>query len=766
MAGERRQAGGVGDLFSGLEPREGEALPRAGEAAARSGPEPRSEGGGPAGRPDPGEEILEGLNDEQRAAVMHGDGPLLILAGAGSGKTRVITRRIAWSTRVRGVEPWKVLAITFTNKAAGELRERCAALGIEPGAWIATFHATCARILRRDIGHLEGYSGDFTIYDTDDRNKLLRELIRSAGFDATEHKPSDVGAWISARKNRFTPAEGGGLEAEAGFRDAAFAKVERAYGEALRRNNALDFDDLLLKVIELFEKAPGVRDVYADRFRHVLVDEYQDTNHVQYRLLRHLTTFHANVTVCGDPDQSIYAWRGADVRNILDFEKDFPGARVVKLEQNYRSTQTILDAAQALIRHNLRRKEKALWSRNGPGEKLVVLECGDEDDEAREIAFRIRALADEGRSHDEFAILYRANFLQRALERALRLTSIPYQIVAGTEFYQRKEIKDLVAYLRILVNPSDDEGCVRALGVPTRGIGDKSIDELREWARDRRVPLLRAVRSEEARARIRGRARAALAEFASLVERLSLHAGAPASLALEAVIQETGYWGWLERSAERDDVDRAANVGELLAHAAEYDRQAPEGAVRGFLQDIALVSDSDAYDERVPKVALMTLHAAKGLEFPVVFVAGLEEELLPHARSLQDPDGLEEERRLLYVGMTRARERLVLTHAVVRRRYDGEIYARPSRFLDEIPPELVLGRDAGDEALPDYVAEPDATGGEQLRQGDLVEHEHFGRGRIEQLSGLGANARATVAFPGHGTKQLMLTYARLRKVAR
>jgi DNA helicase II / ATP-dependent DNA helicase PcrA len=747
MAGERRSE--AADLFAGL----------AGPETAAVTPE---------GVPSNEDEILEGLNPEQREAARSGDGPLLILAGAGSGKTRVITRRIAWLTRVHGVEPRRILAITFTNKAAGELRERCERLGIGSGAWIATFHSACARILRRDIGHLEGYSGDFTIYDTEDRSRLLRELIRSAGYDATEYKPSDVGAWISARKNRLTRAESGGLEGELelGYRDAALVRFEKEYEEALRRNNALDFDDLLLKVIELFEKAPGVRDVYADRFRHVLVDEYQDTNHVQYRLLRHLTTFHSNLTVCGDPDQSIYAWRGADVRNILDFEKDFPGARVVKLEQNYRSTQNILDAAQAVIRNNVRRKEKALYSQKGAGEKLVALKCSDEDDEAREIAFRIRALAEEGRSHDEFAILYRANFLQRALERALRLTSIPYQIVAGTEFYQRKEIKDLVAYLRVLVNPNDDEACVRALGVPTRGIGDKSVEELRQWALDRRVSLLRAVRSEEARGRIKGRAKAALGEFSALVERLSLHASAPAALALEAVIRETEYWGWLKRSAERgDDIDRAANVEELLAHALEYDKQAPEGGVRGFLQDIALVSDTDAYDERVPKVALMTLHAAKGLEFPVVFIAGIEEELLPHARSLLDPDGIEEERRLFYVGMTRAMERLVLTHAVVRRRYDGETYTMPSRFLDEIPPALIQGFDAREEELPDYVAEPDAPEGEQLRAGDVVEHDHFGRGRVEQLSGAGANARATVSFQGHGTKQLMLSYARLRKVS-
>jgi DNA helicase-2/ATP-dependent DNA helicase PcrA len=706
--------------------------------------------------------ILDGLNEAQRAAVEHGDGPLLILAGAGSGKTRVITRRIAHLIQARGVAPWQVLAITFTNKAAGELRERCASLGVPAGAWLSTFHSMCARILRRDIEHLGGFTRDFTIYDTDDRSKLLRDLIKSAGYDTTAYKPGDVGAWISERKNR-------GSDEPTRFGDGVYQRIESDYEAALRKNNALDFDDLLLRVIELFEAAPGVRDAYADRFRHVLVDEYQDTNRVQYRLLRHFATFHRNVVVCGDPDQSIYAWRGADVRNILDFEHDFPGATVVKLEQNYRSRQTILDAAQAVIRNNRLRKEKALHSQKGGGEKLVVLQCSDEDDEAREVAFRIRALADEGRSHDEFAVFYRANFMQRALERALRLTSIPYQIVAGTEFYQRKEIKDLVAYLRVAVNPKDDEACERALGAPSRGIGDKTIEDLRRWAADRRVPLLRAVQSEEARALAKGRARAALTAFAATMERLALHAQSPAAVAIAAVIEETAYFESLARSAERDDVDREANVQELVGHADEYDRQNREGGVRGFLQDIALVSDADGFEENVPKVALMTLHAAKGLEFPVVFIAGVEEGLLPHQRSLASSrDGseiaVEEERRLLYVGMTRAQERLVLTHAVMRRVFGGETYNRPSRFLDEVPKELVEGQEDEREALGDYVADASVPASQTLAVGDRVEHDHFGTGRIEQMLGAGPNARATVRFEQHGPKQLMLAYAKLRRL--
>lgn len=707
-------------------------------------------------------DLLQGLNPAQREAVTHGDGPLLILAGAGSGKTRAITRRIAHLVLERGVRPQEVLAITFTNKAAGEMRERVERLEVPRGAWVSTFHAMCARILRRDIEHLGVWTRDFTIYDTDDRQKLIRELIKTAGYDTTLYRPGDVGAFISQRKNRATGAERG---EEEGFVDELFLRVQREYEDALRKNNALDFDDLLLKVIDLFDLHPGVRDQYADAFRHLMVDEYQDTNRIQYRLLRHLTVQRQNIAVCGDPDQSIYGWRGADIRNILDFEQDFPGARVVRLEQNYRSTQNILDAAQAVIRHNTQRKEKELWSERGAGERIAVVECADEDDEAREIALRIRALADEGRSHDEFAILYRANFLQRALERALRLTSIPYQIVAGTEFYQRKEIKDLLAYLRVLANPSDSEACVRALGAPPRGVGDKSLDDLRQWASDRRVSLVRACQSEEARGRIKGRAKAALAAFAALLERLSLYASGSAEVALAAVIEETAYWEHLARTAERDEVDREQNVQELLAHAAEYDRASPQGGVRGFLQDVALVSDVDGLEEGAPKVALMTLHAAKGLEFPVVFIAGVEEDLLPHARSVAgSAEAIEEERRLFYVGMTRAQDQLVLTSAVSRKLYGGDVYHRPSRFLEELPRTLVAAVEDEADVLGQYVAPAQAAPLEVLKVGDVVEHDTFGRGRVEQLLGMGANARASVLFQGLGVKQLMLAYARLRKV--
>ena len=718
------------------------------------------------------DDLLQGLNPAQVEAVTHAGGPLLILAGAGSGKTRVITSRVAWLASGHGVAPWEILAITFTNKAAGEMRARVEALEVARGAWISTFHSLCARILRRDIGVLEGYTRDFSIYDTADRNALIKDLLKAAQFDTTRFKPAALGAWISDAKNRYVTAAGAlSNDPGGGIDDEVFERVAASYESAMRDRNALDFDDLLLKVLEIFERHPGVRDGYARRFRHVMVDEYQDTNRVQYLLMRHLAGFHRGLTVCGDPDQSIYAWRGADLRNILDFELDFPGVRVVRLEQNYRSSGNILAAAQAVIRHNRQRKEKELWSERGPGELLVHRECADEDDEAREIAFQIRALEKAGKSRDEIAIFYRVNFMQRALERALRLARIPYQIVAGTEFYQRREVKDLIAYLKLMVNPRDDEAAKRVINVPARGVGQKSIETMANWAQDRRLPLLSAAASSELREGIRGRARAALAGFTELMIRLSDLRDAPALEAIERVIESIGYYAWIERNSEQDDVDRAANVDELRSHAEAYDRLNPEGGLRGFLQDVALVSDSDAYEEGQAKVAMMTLHAAKGLEFPVVFIAGLEEELLPHARAMAEVTsdgagdaGVEEERRLFYVGMTRAKQRLLLTNARIRRHFGQDHYAMPSRFLEEIPPELIEGFDSeadADEFLGDYEGE---TAGPELALGDWVEHSDFGLGRVLLLRGSGVNARATVAFSNYGEKQLLLAYAKLRRL--
>jgi len=723
---------------------------------------------------DSAAELLAGLNPEQRAACLHRDGPLLILAGPGSGKTRVITHRLAHLVLGGWAAPHEILAITFTNKAAREMRERVERLlpGVG-GAWIATFHALCARILRRDVEALRAaggpaYGRDFSIFDTADRNGLIKRIVKELGFDAQRFRPSAIGAWISERKNK---AAGEGLSVvpdhRSGMDEEVYARVLLRYEESMRAQNALDFDDLLLVVLELFEREPGVRDAYARRFRYVMVDEYQDTNRVQYLLARHLASRHGNLAVCGDPDQSIYAWRGADIRNILDFEADYPAARTVRLERNYRSTATILEAASGLIAHNRARHDKALVAQGGRGEPLCVLECSDENDEAREVALQCAGLRARGRRLSEVAILYRMNFMQRALETALRLAKVPYQVVAGLEFYARREIKDLLAYLRLAVNPADDVAFARVVNAPGRGVGEASLARLAEWARERRVPLLAAAGEGEALASIRGRAKKGLAQFAELVARLAPAAEVDAEVAIDLVLEEIDVGAWLgAMDDESAGVDREANVSELRAHAAAYSAQNPGRGLRGFLEEIALVSEADGLEEGQDGVRLMTLHACKGLEFPFVFICGLEEELLPHARSLDPEDddaGLEEERRLLYVGITRAKERVFLTHASLRNFFGADRWALRSRFLDELPPHLIEGgtAEAREPELQDLQLDPKSG----LAVGARVEHDHFGPGRVERLSGTGVNARAVVAFAHHGSKELLLCYAKLRRIS-
>jgi DNA helicase-2/ATP-dependent DNA helicase PcrA len=717
----------------------------------------------------PGEsELLADLNPGQIAAVTHDLGPLLILAGAGTGKTRAITRRIAWLVSSQGVPPGGVLAITFTNKAAREMRERVEALVPIQGMWISTFHACCARILRRDIEWLGARTRQFSIYDTADKNQLIKEVTRSLGLDTTRFRPSWVGGWISAAKNEASEAFADGEESGGGYEDEALGRISMAYELAMRAANAVDFDDLLLLVVELFDRHPHKREEYAARFQQVMVDEYQDTNRIQYRLMRHLASVHGNVAVCGDPDQSIYAWRGADVRNILAFEEDFPSARIVRLEQNYRSTQIILRAAQAMIANNVMRHKKGLYSQRAEGKLLSVIECADEDDEAREIAEQILARIGSGVPASQMALLYRVNFMQRALERALRLGQVPYRVVAGLEFYERREIRDLIAYLKLVANPDDEIALRRVINVPTRGIGETSLARLADLARQRGLSLGAAVRSEEMRSMIRGRAGGGLRAFADWMQGAAHLADGPAETALRAVLDETGYLDWIA-AQDSSEVDREANIEELLTHAQTYDRSLEDAGMaakglRGFLQDVALVSDADEPAHEGGRVALMTMHAAKGLEFDVVLVAGCEEELLPHGRALEEGGrvwGLEEERRLFYVALTRARDDVVLTHARIRRHFGQNAYREPSRFLGEIPPELVEGRE--NRALdPDLLGEFQPEEYEiRIREGDLVEHDEFGRGRVDRLLGRGANARATVYFEQCGQKQLLLQYARL-----
>ena len=642
-------------------------------------------------------ELLAGLNDEQRRAVTHGEGPLLILAGAGSGKTRVITRRIGWLVASRRAAAHEILAITFTNKAAGEMRARVGHFLPVQGLWISTFHAMCARILRREIGALGGWTNDFSIYDTHERNLLLKQIVKELGFDLQTFRPNAIGAWISAEKNRrFDRASAGGQRL-GGIEREIYEQVRTRYAKDMRTNNALDFER---------DFGPG---------------------------------------------------GSSTERPVV----------VVKLERNYRSTECILKAAQGLIRHNLARKEKDLWTDKQSDARVRVLECADENDEARAIAQRIQELVARGRRPDQVAVFYRVNFMQRALERALRLAGLPYQIVGGVEFYERREVRDLVCYLRLIVNPRDDGACTRVLNVPARGIGEKSVEELSRWSRERGLTLAAAVHAGEARELLKGRARKGLEDFARILRELAPHAELSASAALEAVLAATDYLQHLSEAADDDALSRVENVEELLAGARQYDSENPEGKLRGYLQDVALVSDVDGWEEASPRVTLMTLHSSKGLEFPAVFIAGLEEGLLPHALALSEEDeeaGVEEERRLLYVGMTRAMDELFLSHADLRLHYGETSFQEPSRFLAQLPREWVVGLE---EEQPDDAREPTFVSDEEervLRAGERVEHDHFGYGVVEALQGSGVNTRVTVRFRSAGTKVLLLQYAKLRVV--
>ncbi|MDI6906064.1 MAG: DNA helicase PcrA [Thermoanaerobacterales bacterium] len=714
--------------------------------------------------------LLEGLNPAQAAAVTHPGGPLLVLAGAGSGKTRVLTHRVAYLIGEQGVPPYGILAITFTNKAAREMRERIDRLLPERAAeiWVFTFHAACLRILRREIGHL-GYSAEFVIYDQDDSLTVIKDCLREMDLDPKRYPPGAFRHAISWHKNRLVgPSQ---LSAAAGdYFEELTARVYFRYQERLEANNALDFDDLLGLTVRLFEETPAVLERYQHRFRHLLVDEYQDTNHAQYTLVRMLARQHRNLSVVGDPDQSIYKWRGADIRNILDFERDYPDATVILLEQNYRSTGRILAAANQIIAHNSERKDKRLWTAAGEGEPIGLARLADEAEEARTTAERIRWLHfSENRSYNDFAVLYRTHAQSRVLEEVFLRSGIPYTIVGGLRFYERKEIKDLLAYLRLIVNPADEVSLARVINVPRRGVGQASLLKFFAFVRERMIPAGLALERAEEIEGLSSRVRRAMAE---LGEKLAAwrarrdEGGAITALARE-VLESTGYRAELtaERSVEAET--RLENLAEFLSVTAEFDASRG-GTLAEFLGDLALVTDLDQLDEGADRVTLMTLHSAKGLEFPVVFLTGMEEGVFPHSRALDEPAELEEERRLCYVGVTRARERLFLSCCERRRLYGVERYNTPSRFLDEIPPDLlrVEGGDRGEPLdLPRPTAASSAGGVREtcrtFRIGDKVRHQKWGEGTVVRVTGEGEEARVTVAFPGLGVKELLVKYAPL-----
>ena len=644
-------------------------------------------------------DFLSQLSEQQREAVKSGDGPLLILAGAGSGKTRVIAHRIAYLIAERAVWPRNIIAVTFTNKAAEEMRNRVSKLleGLELGSapLISTFHSLCVRILRRDIEALQaGYSRSFTIYDQDDAVRLTRNCIRDLGLDEKQLTPRSVQGAISAAKNRGEDAEAFSTRAQfIDERRASIARVFQQYEERLHRNNALDFDDLLIKTVRLLRDVAEVRDRYNERFRYLLVDEYQDTNLLQFSLIRLLTEKQQNICVVGDPDQSIYRWRGADITNILKFEEHFPSAKVIRLEENYRSTQNILDLAGGLIKHNIERKEKALWTQNPRGEQIRYYQAMDAESEARFVARKI----EEHRSRESnirAAVLYRTNSQSRVFEEAMRRASLSYNIVGGFSFYERMEVRDIIAYLKLAMNPHDSIALQRVINTPTRGIGKMTLDEIELRAREMGTSYWEAIASlTENEERLSARAVASLGNFQKIISGLTakvaaaLESDSPVSDLVKAAIFDSGYENALKAENNDEAEARLENLQELVNAAVDYDAQGDEG-LRDFIDHSALVADTDQYKSDVP-VTLMTAHSAKGLEFPLVFIVGLEDGLFPHSRSLSDASDIEEERRLAYVAMTRAEKYLYVTHAVKRRVYGEELASEPSQFLNEMPLELI-----------------------------------------------------------------------------
>ncbi len=741
------------------------------------------------------EALLEGLNPPQLAAVTHPNGPLLVVAGAGSGKTRVLTRRIAWLVREQGLSPFAILAITFTNKAADEMRHRVGEL-IGPVAermWVSTFHSACVRILRREAPLL-GYQPSFSIYDQADAVRLTGYVERDLGLDVKKFPPRAVHAAISGAKNELIDCAAYTERARRSIFERKIAEVYSEYQRRLVAANAMDFDDLLGVTVRLFREHPEVRDSYRERFAYILVDEYQDTNRAQNELVLQLAGGHHQVTVVGDSDQSIYGWRGADVRNILEFERAFPDATVIVLDQNYRSTQVILDAANAVISKNFARKPKELWTSRSGGEQLVRFLAEDEHDEGAWLAAEVMRLRREhGYRWGDVAVFYRTNAQSRAIEEELVRQGVPYKVVGGARFYERREIKDMLAYLHAIANPEDEVSLKRVLNVPRRGIGDTSLGRLDSWAASKGMPFGEALEHAQ-EAGVTGKALSGIASFLELM--LDLRAllrgerretanedlierppAGPAEL-LQTVLDRTDYLEDLRvQGGNPLEVEgRIENVEELLGAASEV------GSLADFLTEVSLVADTDEVDRDDSSVTLMTLHTAKGLEYPVVFIAGMEEGVFPHLRAIGEPEELEEERRLCYVGVTRARERLYLSHAWCRSLWGDTQYNPPSRFLAEIPDHLVRtggaplrtrrGREEvrrqlvesalrhGRPGMPVHGTGAEALG---LQAGDNVVHARYGEGVVIELSGEGADAEATIRFPGPGEKRFSLHLTPLKR---
>jgi DNA helicase-2/ATP-dependent DNA helicase PcrA len=712
------------------------------------------------------ETYLADLNPAQREAVLHTEGPVLVVAGAGSGKTRVLTRRIAHLLGAVGVKAPEILAITFTNKAAGEMRERVGDLVGPPAraAWVMTFHSACGRILRREAQRL-GYRSNFTIYDQADQIRLVKRCLEELERDPKRFTPRGIHSQISNAKNTLVSPEEY-TERVASFYDQTVAEVYDLYQKRLFASNAVDFDDMLFLTVDVLERFPEAREKWQEAFHYILVDEYQDTNHAQYRLLQLLAEKHRNVFAVGDPDQSIYGFRGADIRNVLEFEHDFPGSYSIALEQNYRSTQHILDAANGIISHNRERKEKNLWSELGDGDPVRVIEVEDEHAEARYVAAEIALLVEEGFSGSEVAVFYRTNAQSRVLEDVLVRQGIAYQVIGGPRFYERAEIKDLVAYLQVLDNPYDAVSLLRIANRPRRGIGDSSLARLQTWADQREISLWEAT-AEAENAGVGAAPQKALKAFRGIIESLmSAAMELEVPELIEEVLARSGFMESLEAERTIEAQGRIENLQELVSVAREWREQAQDTTLSAFLQEVSLYSDQDEIRGDGSLVTLMTLHNAKGLEFRAVYLIGMEEGIFPHSRSIEE-QGIEEERRLCYVGMTRARERLTLLHASSRMLYGGRNHNLPSRFLDELPDSHVERERLRPASWSSYGAPRQSQIAPRedvpdLSTGDSVRHSTLGEGVVVRIE---AGGLVTVRFADDGSeRKLMLDYAPLEKL--
>ena len=739
--------------------------------------------------------IYDTLNAEQREAVFHTEGPLLILAGAGSGKTRVLTHRIAYLIEEKGINPWNILAITFTNKAAGEMRERVddiVGFGSE-SIWVSTFHSTCVRILRRHIDRL-GYDNNFTIYDSDDQKTLMKDVCKLLQIDTKTYRERTILSAISSAKDEMITPEEYELNAYGDFSKKKIAEAYKEYERQLKANNALDFDDLLVKTVQLFQTQPEILEYYQDRFRYIMVDEYQDTNTVQFKLISLLAAKYKNLCVVGDDDQSIYKFRGANIQNILSFEKEFEHTKVIKLEQNYRSTSTILDAANAVIKNNVGRKAKSLWTENGEGEKIQFRQFDTAYDEAEYIVGDIRERVDNGKAaYCDHAVLYRTNAQSRLFEEKMITANIPYKIVGGVNFYARKEIKDLLAYLKTIDNGKDDLAVRRIINVPKRGIGLTTVNRITEAAQQRGISFYEALCSADLVPGL-GRSISKLESFAAMIEYFRKEAEHLSITELmEEILTETGYVEELKAEGEEEAEARLQNIDEFLNKIAAYEESCEEElpTLSGFLEEVALVADIDSLDEESDYVVLMTLHSAKGLEFPYVYLAGMEDGIFPSYMTItaDDPTEIEEERRLCYVGITRAKKELAMTCAR-RRMIRGETqYNKMSRFLKEVPPQLLsTGKIVEKEELelpkqnayvqakqsfqakPFMISKPvqqfGVKSGEGLSYGvgDRVRHMKFGEGTVTAITEGGRDYEVSVDFDRAGTKKMFASFAKLQKV--